>query len=83
MAKAKTIDRLALTLSHSTHLRRKSRKPNPDAPPETKSDIPISDIPPDIDIHALGDVCPMCGQHTLVHESGCVKCPSCSWSACG
>lgn len=81
MPKAKTIDRLALTMSHSTHLRR--RISNNTVPDEPISGISPDDIPPDIDIHALGDVCPMCGQHTLIHESGCVKCPSCSWSACG
>jgi len=27
------------------------------------------------------DICPECGQ-PLVHESGCVICLSCGWSAC-
>ena len=39
------------------------------------------DLPPEPDIH--GDICPNCGQKTLIHESGCVKCTSCAWSACG
>ena len=78
MAKAKTIDRVALTLSHSALLRNRNSKGNTDVPNE-----PTNDIPPDIDIHALGDECPMCHQHTLIHESGCVKCPSCLWNACG
>ena len=38
-------------------------------------------IPPEPDIH--GDICPHCGQKTLLHEEGCVKCTSCAWSACG
>lgn len=82
MPKAKTIDRIALTLSHSNHLRKRSHNDN-SVPNKPMRDIPPDDIPPDIDIHALGDVCPMCGQHTLIHESGCVKCQSCMWSACG
>lgn len=76
MARAKTIDRLELTKRSSAYLRNRDKNKEPQSPT-------ISDIPPDIDIHALGDVCPMCGQHTLIHESGCVKCPSCQWSACG
>ena len=39
------------------------------------------DIPPEPDIH--GDICPHCGQKTLLHEEGCVKCTSCAWSMCG
>ena len=76
MPKAKPLDRLELTKRSSAYLRNrdKTKEPQP---------LTVSDIPPDIDIHALGDVCPMCGQHTLIHESGCVKCPSCQWSACG
>ena len=37
--------------------------------------------PPEPDIH--GDICPHCGHMTLIHESGCVKCTYCDWSACG
>ena len=76
MARAKTIDRLELTKRSSAFLRNRNKNKEQQSPT-------VSDIPPDIDIHALGDVCPMCGQHTLIHESGCVKCPSCQWSACG
>lgn len=28
-------------------------------------------------------ICPNCGQETLIHEDGCMKCMSCGWSACG
>ena len=79
MPKAKPLDRLELTRRSSAYLRNRDGKRTH----STISDISPDDIPPDIDIHALGDVCPMCGQHTLIHESGCVKCPSCQWSACG
>lgn len=41
----------------------------------------LDDLPPEPDIH--GDTCPYCGAKKLVHESGCVKCLNCSWSACG
>ena len=27
--------------------------------------------------------CPSCGQETLIHEDGCMHCRSCGWSACG
>ncbi|MBQ4401278.1 MAG: hypothetical protein II832_03845 [Synergistaceae bacterium] len=43
--------------------------------------IDTSDLPQEPNIH--GNMCPNCGQNTLIHESGCVKCPSCGWSACG
>ena len=41
----------------------------------------FEDLPPEPDIH--GDICPHCGAKKLIHESGCVKCLNCSWSACG
>ena len=28
-------------------------------------------------------ICPNCGQETLIHEDGCMKCMSCGWTACG
>ena len=76
MPKAKTIDRLELTKRSSAYLRNRDKNKEPQPPI-------ISDIPPDIDIHTLGDVCPMCGKSALIHESGCVKCLACSWSKCG
>ena len=79
MPKAKTIDRLALTKRNSAFLRDRDDKRTH----KIVTDISPDNIPPDIDIHALGDVCPNCGQLTIVHESDCVKCPSCAWSACG
>ena len=41
----------------------------------------LEDLPPEPNIH--GDICPNCGANKLIHESGCVKCLNCSWSACG
>ena len=72
MTKAKIIDRLELTKRKFNRL-----SSNFDDTPYEG----VNELPPEPDIH--GDVCPNCGQKTLIHESGCVKCPSCSWSACG
>lgn len=72
MTKAKIIDRLELTKRKFN----RSSSNFDDTPYEG-----VTELPPEPDIH--GDVCPNCGQKTLIHESGCVKCPSCSWSACG
>lgn len=27
--------------------------------------------------------CPQCGQETLIHDGGCERCMSCSYSKCG
>lgn len=77
MAKAKTIDRLALTKQNSAYLRDRDKKHNP---PEIHNE-PMNDIPPEPEIH--GDVCPMCGNSTLQHMEGCATCLSCGWSKCG
>ena len=29
------------------------------------------------------DICPECGQNTLIHESGCEHCTNCLYSKCG
>ena len=68
MTKAKTIDRLELT-------RKKFSAMKDVAPAPGAEDFPEPDT--------SGDVCPMCGHHNLIHESGCVKCTYCSWSKCG
>ena len=65
--KAKTIDRLELT-------RKKFSQ-------KLEHDFGLDALPPEPDIH--GDTCPNCGAKKLIHESGCVKCLNCSWSACG
>ena len=67
--KAKTIDRLQLTKQKF-------------ARNLSLDNIQLSeDLPPEPNIH--GDICPNCGAKKLIHESGCVKCLDCSWSACG
>ena len=47
----------------------------------TRKKFGLDNLSPEPDIH--GDVCPNCGAKKLIHESGCVKCLNCSWSACG
>ena len=65
-------ERLEMTYKKYPHMRPEGWKPNT---------TEVQDLPPEPDIH--GDTCPNCGQKTLIHESGCVKCTSCAWSACG
>ncbi len=35
-----------------------------------------------VDIHKVGDICPECGQASVINEEGCRKCYSCSYSEC-
>jgi ribonucleoside-diphosphate reductase alpha chain len=37
---------------------------------------------PVMNISAVGDICPECGQASVVNEEGCRKCYSCSYSEC-
>ena len=75
MTKAKTIDRLEWTRKHSplleTHGEEKTQ--------ETQQEL---GIPPDIDTHQTGDICPHCGNHTLIHTEGCEHCNYCGYDAC-
>lgn len=48
--------------------------------------LPVDQVnPPPVDQRrkALADVCPVCGTFGLVRESGCVRCLSCTYEACG
>lgn len=29
-----------------------------------------------------GDICPNCGQHTLIHQARCAYCPACGYDKC-
>ena len=29
------------------------------------------------------ELCPSCGQDSLIHEGGCVYCRNCGWGKCG
>ena len=35
-----------------------------------------------LSLPAIGDLCPECGQATLIMEEGCCKCYSCGYSEC-
>lgn len=74
MTKAKTLDRLELT-KRKMAFRENMRNAKNVTPAPGAEDFPEPDT--------SGDVCPMCGHHNLIHESGCVKCTYCSWSKCG
>ena len=75
MTKAKTLDRLELT-------RRKMAFRENMRNAKNVTPVPgVEDLPPEKEIH--GNICPECGHHNLIHESGCVKCTYCSWSKCG
>ena len=45
--------------------------------PEQEKNIPL-----DRPLFKIGDLCPECGQATLVNEEGCRKCYGCSFSEC-
>ena len=72
MTKAKPLDRLELT-------RRKFHMNV-----NNFDDVPAYPGAEDTQEQELhGDLCPVCGRNTLIHESGCVKCFACNWSKCG
>ena len=37
---------------------------------------------PETFMHRIGDLCPECGQASVVNEEGCRKCYSCGFSEC-
>ncbi|NSW51894.1 MAG: adenosylcobalamin-dependent ribonucleoside-diphosphate reductase [Anaerolineae bacterium] len=43
---------------------------------------PNTDKPAQLSLLKIGDLCPDCGQATLVMEEGCCKCHSCGYSEC-
>jgi ribonucleoside-diphosphate reductase alpha chain len=51
-----------------------------EAPPEREPDVAQLSLP--LDRPRGGDLCPECGQATLVFEEGCKKCASCGFSEC-
>ncbi len=69
--KAQSLDRLALTRAKF------GAKMYGDEPVKGSKSTPL-------DEHREGySTCPQCGQETLIHEDGCMRCQSCMWSACG
>ncbi len=52
----------------------------PESPPlAAQEPLPL---PPPSRRHAIGDLCPECGQAALVSEEGCRRCYSCGYSEC-
>ncbi len=54
-------------------------------PPMPETSVPAVQEPllkPEKPLRAFGDLCPECGQATLVNEEGCRKCYSCGYSEC-
>ena len=47
-------------------------------------DLPTEEKAPDFDLspYAIGELCPECGNASLINEEGCRKCYSCSFSEC-
>ena len=79
MTKAKTIDRLELTrLKMAFKANLKAAVSNVSL---SNSAYPGAEETMEHVLH--GDLCPVCGRNTLIHESGCVKCFACNWSKCG
>ena len=74
MMKAKTLDRLELTRRKMAF--REAMKNANEVPA-----YPGAEETQEQELH--GDLCPVCGRNTLIHESGCVKCFACNWSKCG
>jgi ribonucleoside-diphosphate reductase alpha chain len=43
----------------------------------------VEEVPPSQPMpESVGDLCPECGQATLVFEEGCQKCYSCGYTEC-
>ena len=93
MARAKSIDRLALTREEFGHklkygdeiLTASSKSPNGST---VSRHVNIlygyePDDPSETEHREGYSTCPSCGQETLIHEDGCKHCRSCGWSACG
>ncbi len=38
--------------------------------------------PPNNNHYEHGDICPACGQRTLLHTEGCEHCPACGYDKC-
>ena len=78
MTKAKIIDRIALTKSHSKHLQ------NSEKSEKSFSQEHGQLCNNNSDRSTYGkSKCPYCNEFSVVHEEGCMHCTNCGWSACG
>jgi len=57
-----------------------SEKEQPMIEPEPREQLPIPGITPEA--RPFGELCPECGQATLINEEGCRKCYTCGHSEC-
>lgn len=52
----------------------------------SKRQLPLLDAGspsiPEAKVHAIGDLCPECGDATLIREEGCLHCYTCGYSEC-
>jgi ribonucleoside-diphosphate reductase alpha chain len=48
----------------------------------TQPEAPESAETGEMDIHAVGDMCPECGHASVINEEGCRKCYNCGFSEC-
>src|SRR5258705_2769925 len=56
-------------------------EPDPTGAPMAFQAAPTAPSPNQMALK-IGDICPECGEATLVNEEGCRKCYSCSFSQC-
>ena len=54
-------------------LQLETQPPDETAPPPSQLELPLNQI---------GDLCPDCGQATLLNIEGCKKCINCGYSEC-
>jgi ribonucleoside-diphosphate reductase alpha chain len=44
--------------------------------------IQVEELPKEVELEKVGDICPSCGSPALVYEEGCAKCHACGHSEC-
>jgi ribonucleoside-diphosphate reductase alpha chain len=50
--------------------------------PPAREQLQAEQLALPIHAHPLGDICPDCGEATLLNVEGCRKCQSCGYSEC-
>jgi ribonucleoside-diphosphate reductase alpha chain len=62
------------------YLFREKEEPEIISQPMASTPLPLSPEQPAI--HPIGELCPECGEATLINEEGCKKCYTCGYSEC-
>ena len=57
-------------------------KEEPEKPSEIMVSTPLPLVPQQPAFHPIGELCPECGEATLINEEGCKKCYTCGHSEC-